>query len=208
MDPARPAGPHPHGRGHHPRRCDLPLVQGRDIYVSTDRAVDRVAIAAAPMVFVGYGVHAPERGWDDFKGVDLKGKIAVFLVNDPDFEATAGDDSVGKFGGRRMTYYGRWTYKYEEAARRGAIGALIVHDTPGAGYGWATVTAPAGENYDIVPHRSRLGRPAAGLVAGRRGRGRCSRRFGAGPGQAARRGPPKRFPPGRAQGRVHRRPAR
>ena len=132
------------------RAGDLPLVQGRDIYVSTDRAVDRVAIAAAPMVFVGYGVHAPERGWDDFKGVDLKGKIAVFLVNDPDFEATAGDDSVGKFGGRRMTYYGRWTYKYEEAARRGAIGALIVHDTPGAGYGWATVTAPAGENYDIV----------------------------------------------------------
>ena len=128
----------------------MPLVQGRDIYVATNRAVDRVAIAAAPMVFVGYGVHAPERGWDDFKGVDLKGKIAVFLVNDPDFEAIAGDDSLGKFGGRRMTYYGRWTYKYEEAARRGAIGALIVHDTPGAGYGWATVTAPAGENYDIV----------------------------------------------------------
>ena len=112
--------------------------------------MDRVAIAAAPMVFVGYGVHAPERGWDDFKGVDLKGKIAVFLVNDPDFEAVAGDDSLGKFGGRRMTYYGRWTYKYEEAARRGATAALIVHDTPGAGYGWATVTAPAGENYDIV----------------------------------------------------------
>ncbi|WP_174286554.1 M28 family metallopeptidase [Sphingomonas bacterium] len=132
------------------RAGDLPLVQGRDIYVGTDRAVDRVAIAAAPMVFVGYGVDAPERGWDDFKGVDLKGKIAVFLVNDPDFEAAAGDDSIGKFGGRRMTYYGRWTYKYEEAARRGAVGALIVHDTPGAGYGWSTVTAPAGENYDIV----------------------------------------------------------
>ncbi len=128
----------------------MPLVQGRDIYVSTVRPVDRVAIADAPMVFVGYGVTAPERGWDDFKGVDLHGKIAVFLVNDPDFEAKAGDDSAGKFGDRRMTYYGRWTYKYEEAARRGAVGALIVHDTPGAGYGWATVTAPAGENYDIV----------------------------------------------------------
>ena len=102
------------------------------------------------MVFVGYGVHAPERGWDDFKGIDLKGKIAVFLVNDPDFEAVAGDDAKGRFGDRRMTYYGRWTYKYEEAARQGAIGALIVHDTAGAGYGWATVTAPAGENYDIV----------------------------------------------------------
>ncbi|MGO1304157.1 MAG: M28 family metallopeptidase, partial [Sphingomonas parapaucimobilis] len=128
----------------------MPLVQGQGVYVSTVRPVDRVAIKDAPMVFVGYGVHAPERGWDDFKGVDLKGKIAVFLVNDPDFEAVAGDDAKGRFGDRRMTYYGRWTYKYEEAARQGAIGALIVHDTPGAGYGWATVTAPAGENYDIV----------------------------------------------------------
>ncbi len=128
----------------------MPLVQGQGVYVSTVRPVDQVAIKDAPMVFVGYGVHAPERGWDDFKGVDLKGKIAVFLVNDPDFEAVAGDDAKGRFGDRRMTYYGRWTYKYEEAARQGAIGALIVHDTAGAGYGWATVTAPAGENYDIV----------------------------------------------------------
>ncbi len=131
-------------------RAGVPLVQGRDVYVSTVRPVSKVAIADAPMVFVGYGVTAPERGWDDFKGLDLRGKIAVFLVNDPDFEATPGDDSAGKFGDRRMTYYGRWTYKFEEAARRGAVGALIVHDTPGAGYGWATVTAPAGENYDIV----------------------------------------------------------
>ncbi len=127
-----------------------PLVQGRDVYLSTVRGVNRVAIADAPMVFVGYGVTAPERGWDDFKGLDLKGKVAVFLVNDPDFEAVAGDDAKGRFGDRRMTYYGRWTYKFEEAARRGAVAALIVHDTPGAGYGWATVTAPAGENYDIV----------------------------------------------------------
>ena len=129
---------------------DMPVTQGDGIYLSTVRPVARAAIKNAPMVFVGYGVHAPERGWDDFKDVDLKGKVAVFLVNDPDFEASAGDDSVGKFGGRRMTYYGRWTYKFEEAARRGAIAALIVHDTPGAGYGWATVAAPAGENYDIV----------------------------------------------------------
>jgi Zn-dependent M28 family amino/carboxypeptidase len=127
-----------------------PLVQSRDIYVNTLRAVDRVAIADAPMVFVGYGVTAPERGWDDFKGIDLKGKVAVFLVNDPDFEAGPGDDAAGKFGDRRMTYYGRWSYKYEEAARRGAVAALIVHDTPGAGYGWDTVNASAGENYDVV----------------------------------------------------------
>jgi Zn-dependent M28 family amino/carboxypeptidase len=109
-----------------------------------------VRIADAPMLFVGYGVTAPERQWDDFKGADLRGKIAVFLVNDPDFEAQPGDEAAGQFGDRRMTYYGRWTYKFEEAARRGAIGALIVHDTAGAGYGWATVTAPGGENYDIV----------------------------------------------------------
>ena len=124
--------------------------QGREVYLSTVGPVSRVQIADAPMVFVGYGVHAPERGWDDLKGVDLHGKVAVFLVNDPDFEAVAGDDAYRKFGGRRMTYYGRWTYKYEEAARQGAVAALIVHDTPGAGYGWATVTAPAGENYDVA----------------------------------------------------------
>ncbi|WP_294392710.1 M28 family metallopeptidase [uncultured Sphingomonas sp.] len=128
----------------------IPLAQGQQVYVSTVRPIDRVAIANAPMVFVGYGVTAPERQWDDFKGVDLKGKVAVFLVNDPDFSAETSEPVSGKFGGRRMTYYGRWTYKFEEAARQGAIAALIVHDTPGAGYGWATVTAPAGENYDIV----------------------------------------------------------
>jgi len=134
-----------------------PLAIGRDVYLSTVRPVTRATIAAAPMVFVGYGVSAPERGWDDFKGVDLKGKVAVILVNDPDFEATPGDHAAGKFGDRRMTYYGRWTYKFEEAARRGAIAALIVHDTAGAGYGWATVTAPAGENYDVAkPAASRV----------------------------------------------------
>ena len=131
-------------------RQAMPLVQGTGIYVSSIRPADRVRIAAAPVVFVGYGVAAPERQWDDFKGVDLNGKVAVFLVNDPDFEAKPGESAVGRFGDRAMTYYGRWTYKFEEAARRGAIAALIVHDTPGAGYGWSTVTAPGGENYDIV----------------------------------------------------------
>lgn len=131
----------------------LPAEQGRDVYVSTIRPVD-AQIADAPLVFVGYGVTAPERGWDDFKGVDLKGKVAVFLVNDPDFAAAPGDPVAGRFGGRTMTYYGRWTYKFEEAARRGAIAALIVHDTAGAGYGWNVVVSSGGENYDIV-------RPAA-----------------------------------------------
>ena len=129
---------------------DRPLTQSKDIYVSTVRNVDRVSIKVAPLVFVGYGVTAPERQWDDYKQVDLHGKIAVYLVNDPDFYAKPGEPVAGRFGDRRMTYFGRWTYKYEEAARRGALGALIVHDTDGAGYGWSTVTAPAGENYDIV----------------------------------------------------------
>ncbi len=126
------------------------MVEEQTISLGTARPVDEVDIRQASLVFVGYGVNAPERGWDDFKGVDLKGKVAVFLVNDPDFEAAPDEPVAGKFGGRAMTYYGRWTYKYEEAARRGAIAALIVHETPGAGYGWSTVTAPQGETFDIV----------------------------------------------------------
>ena len=127
-----------------------PLVQTKDIYFSTVQDSQRAVIEAAPLVFVGYGVTAPERQWDDYKGVDLRGKVAVYLVNDPDFSAQPGEPVAGKFGDRTMTYYGRWTYKYEEAARRGAIAALIVHDTEGAGYGWSTVTAPGGENYALV----------------------------------------------------------
>ena len=131
-------------------KASTPLTQGTDIYVSTLQPRDAVAISGAPLVFVGYGVNAPERGWDDFKGADLKGKVAVFLVNDPDFAAVAGEPAAGKFGGRTMTYYGRWTYKFEEAARQGAIAALIVHDTDAAGYGWNVVKSPGGENYGLV----------------------------------------------------------
>lgn len=129
---------------------DMPVTQGGEIAVTTVRPAARVTITDSPMVFVGYGVSAPEAGWDDFKGVDVRGKTVVFLVNDPDFEAQPGDDAKGRFGDRRMTYYGRWTYKFEEAARRGAAAALIVHDTGGAGYPWSTVNASNGENYDIV----------------------------------------------------------
>ncbi|WP_304186291.1 M28 family peptidase [Phenylobacterium aquaticum] len=126
------------------------LAQVQDLYAISLQPQDKVAIKDAPLVFVGYGVTAPERGWDDFKGVDLKGKVAVMLINDPDFEAQAGEPVAGKFGGQAMTYYGRWIYKFEEAARRGAVAALIIHETPGAGYGWSTVTAPGGEGFDIV----------------------------------------------------------
>lgn len=127
-----------------------PLAQSKDIYLSTIQDSRTAAIDGAPLVFVGYGVTAPERQWDDYKGVDLRGKVAVYLINDPDFSAQAGEPVAGKFGDRRMTYYGRWTYKFEEAARHGAVAALIVHDTEGAGYGWSTVTAPGGENYALI----------------------------------------------------------
>jgi len=115
----------------------LPLVQGEQVVASTRLPNDsgRVSAQNAPLVFVGYGVTAPERNWDDFKGLDVKGKILVVLINDADFE----DPSLDTFNGEAMTYYGRWTYKYEEAARRGAAGVLIVHETRPASYGWATV---------------------------------------------------------------------
>ncbi len=128
----------------------LPLLAGRDLNPETLRSLSRVSIVDAPMVFVGYGVAAPERNWDDFKGVDLHGKVAIFLVNDPDFEAGPDEPVAGKFGGRAMTYYGRWTYKFEEAARRGAIAAFVVHETAPAGYGWNVVSHAVGGTYDIV----------------------------------------------------------
>lgn len=126
------------------------LTHEQDIYLATARPVEHLSLRDLPLVFVGYGVKAPERQRDDFKGVDLKGKIAVFLINDPDFEAAADEPVAGRFGGRAMTWYGRWVYKYEIAARLGAAGALIIHDTPGAGYGWSTVTAPHSEVFDVV----------------------------------------------------------
>jgi Zn-dependent M28 family amino/carboxypeptidase len=126
------------------------LAETRDVMIWSQRPVPRVQVEKAPMVFVGYGVTAPERGWDDFKGVDLKGKIAVILINDPDFEALPTDPVAGKFGGKAATYYGRWIYKFEEAARRGALGAIIVHETAGAAYGWSTVVASNGDSYDVV----------------------------------------------------------
>ena len=112
-----------------------PLAQGEQIAVRAPTNGDKaMAINGAPLVFAGYGVKAPERGWDDFKGLDARGKILVVLVNDPDFEGGEGD-----FGGKAMTYYGRWTYKYEEGARLGAKGVLVIHETEPASYGWATV---------------------------------------------------------------------
>jgi Zn-dependent M28 family amino/carboxypeptidase len=123
------------------------LTQGNEIAVRAAMNGSKlVDFANAPLVFVGYGVTAPERKWDDFKGQDLKGKLAIVLINDPDFET-----GKGEFGGKAMTYYGRWTYKYEEMARRGALGTIIVHETAPASYGWATVkNSNTNVMYDIV----------------------------------------------------------
>jgi Zn-dependent M28 family amino/carboxypeptidase len=123
------------------------LTQGEEIAIrAAMTGAKSVEFKDAPLVFVGYGVTAPERKWDDFKGQDLKGKLAVVLINDPDFETGKGD-----FGGKAMTYYGRWTYKYEEMARRGALGTIIVHESAPASYGWATVkNSNTNVMYDIV----------------------------------------------------------
>ena len=128
----------------------LPLVAGRDISPRSIRPLSQVTIHDAPMVFVGYGVAAPERDWDDYKGFDLLGKVAVFLVNDPHFEASPSEPAARKFGGPAMTYYGRWTYKFEEAARRGAIAALVIHETAAAGYDWKVASSTVVGSYDIV----------------------------------------------------------
>ena len=102
----------------------------------TYREEARTQIANSELVFVGYGINAPEKGWNDYEGLDVKGKTVVILVNDPDWQTEALE---GPFNGKAMTYYGRWTYKFEEAGRQGAAGALIIHQTEPAAYGWNVV---------------------------------------------------------------------
>lgn len=125
---------------------NVTMVQNRDLAVrSPVNGMDRVELDNVPLVFAGYGTHAPERDWSDFKDVDVAGKVIVVLVNDPDFEGGEGD-----FGGEAMTYYGRWTYKYEEAARRGAAGVLVIHETEPASYPWGVISNGNDVTLDIV----------------------------------------------------------
>ena len=153
----------------------LRFEHGVDAVLFTKRVQAAVALDASEIVFVGYGVSAPEVGWDDYKGLDVRGKTLLMLVNDPDFAASTpaqgGATAVpppgsaatgsGPFGGKRMTYYGRWTYKYEEAARRGAAGVLLVHDDAAAGYGWGVVTGSwTGEQFDLETADGNAGRAA------------------------------------------------
>jgi Zn-dependent M28 family amino/carboxypeptidase len=107
----------------------------KDFVATTNKAVTDVSLENSELVFAGYGIVAPEYGWNDYEGIDWKGKTAVVLINDPGFKS--GDSTL--FKGNEMTYYGRWTYKYEEAARQGADGLIIIHDTEPASYGWNVI---------------------------------------------------------------------
>lgn len=131
----------------------LALQQTSDIAADTVRPVQSIVINA-PVVFVGFGAYAPERDWDDYGDIDLNGKVALYLVNDPDFAAAPDEVVAGRFGNRRMTYYGRWAYKYAEAARRGATAALVIHETEAAGYGWSVASSSPGQNYAVVGAKS------------------------------------------------------
>ncbi|MBL0040231.1 MAG: M28 family peptidase [Xanthomonadales bacterium] len=122
------------------------LAMGKEMAIGSRSELPEVQINDSEIVFVGYGVIAPEQNWNDYAGLDVKGKTVVILVNDPGF--LRGDETL--FKGRAMTYYGRWTYKFEEAARQGAAAALIVHDEKPAGYGWdVVVNSWSGEQHDL-----------------------------------------------------------
>ncbi|TQV67706.1 M28 family peptidase [Exilibacterium tricleocarpae] len=111
------------------------LAYGTEMVVFTQQQKERIAIEDSELVFVGYGINAPERDWNDYAGIDVAGKTVVILVNDPGFIT----QDPAHFTGNAMTYYGRWTYKYEEAARQGAAAALVIHDTAPAAYPWEVV---------------------------------------------------------------------
>jgi Zn-dependent M28 family amino/carboxypeptidase len=123
---------------------------GDDFVGGTDLEQTEIP-AGGEIVFVGYGINSPENKWDDFKGVDLRGKVLLIMVNDP----PANPAEPELFGGKALTYYGRWTYKYEEAARRGAAGAILIHSNESAGYGWSVVrNSWGGERFGLVPDAS------------------------------------------------------
>ncbi|WP_298577584.1 M28 family metallopeptidase [uncultured Luteimonas sp.] len=137
---------------------------GPDMVIGTRTGQAEVSVKDSELVFVGYGVNAPEQDWNDYAGLDVNGKTVVILVNDPGFHAN--DESL--FDGNRMTYYGRWTYKFEEAARQGAAAALIIHDDEGASYGWDVVkNSWSGPQFDLRAEDDPEPRvPAQGWISG------------------------------------------
>ena len=133
-----------------------------DVVAWTKHVAGSARISKSELVFVGYCVVAPEYNWDDYKDVDVKGKTILMLVNDPPVPDPLDDSALDAsvFGGRAMTYYGRWTYKYEIAAQKGAAGALIVHETIPAGYGFNVIQGKTGEQFDLVTPDKNMGRAA------------------------------------------------
>src|SRR6185312_13779074 len=133
-----------------------------DFLASTKHVAETVGIKNSDLVFVGYGVVAPEYHWDDYKGVNVKGKTLVMLVNDPPVpdpkDPTKLDPKM--FGGKAMTYYGRWTYKYEIGAKKGAAGVLIVHETGPAGYPFSVLQSSAGEAFSLEAADKNMSRAA------------------------------------------------
>ena len=118
-------------------KAPVTAAYGPEMVIGTYRTTQpRIEVKDSPVVFVGYGINAAEKGWNDYAGLDVKGKTVLILVNDPDYQTPG---LTGPFNGRAMTYYGRWTYKFEEAARQGAAAAIIIHDTEPAAYGWNVV---------------------------------------------------------------------
>jgi Zn-dependent M28 family amino/carboxypeptidase len=131
-----------------------------EVVAFSKHVTPQVSIENSELVFAGYGVQAPEFNWDDFKGIDVKGKTIVVLVNDPPVAAAGNGSELDSkvFGGRAMTYYGRWTYKYEKAAELGAAGVLIVHETEPAGYPYSVVQGMGRERFDLVTPDKNAGR--------------------------------------------------
>ena len=134
-----------------------------DVVAWSKHVADSASLEHSELVFVGYGIVAPEYNWDDYKGLDVKGKTLVMLINDPPVPdpANANELDAKTFGGRAMTYYGRWTYKYEIAAEKGAVGALIIHETAPASYPFTVVQGSnLGEKFDLVTPDKNMGRAA------------------------------------------------
>lgn len=129
------------------------LAMNSDVAVTTRRPETRLAVKDSPIVFAGHGIVAPERGWNDYAGLDVRGKTVLVLVNDPDWQTAMAGKDAGLFSGREMTYYGRYTYKFEEALRQGAAGVLVIHDDEPAGYPFGVIG-------------SGVGRPVNGLDPG------------------------------------------
>ncbi len=132
-----------------------------DVVPFSTRVAEEVSLTDSELVFVGYGIQAPEFGWDDFKGVDVKGKTVLMLVNDPPVPGNGpGNLDPAAFGGKAMTYYGRWTYKFQKAAEMGAAGVLVIHETEPAGYPFSVAQGMGGERFNLVTPDKNMSRAA------------------------------------------------